>query len=109
MGHQIVEGGENPCPRCPPIPTQAPMAKVIFVGFGEAEIKRDGMVVLDCEKFGHENDWENFKTFADAEEMAAADPDHSWLVRLYAPLHGETYERQGPGVWLCIRRNDGFA
>ncbi len=108
--HPVVEGGGNPCPHCPTIPTQALMDKMICVGFGEASIRRDGEVALDAsEAFNTAGGWDEIPTFATAEEMAAADPDHNWTVHLNGPLHGETYQRQGVGVWLCVERNEGFA
>lgn len=106
MNHKHpIEGGPNPCPHCPPIPTQAPMDKLIAVGFGFASVARDGEQVIDCEN----PPGEEYLTFADAEAMAAIDPDHDWRVILYGPLHGETYQRQGVEQWVCIERNEGFA
>ncbi len=102
-----VEGEPNPCFNCPSIPTQAPMTKIIAVGFGCAQLNRDGECVLDGEE-AIRND-EEPPTFADAEVLAAASPEHDWQVVLHGPLHGETYQRQGPGVWICIERNEGFA
>lgn len=100
-----VEGGENPCPHCPPILTQAPMEKLIAVGFGRAAITRDGEQILDGERPPNDE----YLTFADAETMAALEPDHDWRVILHGPLHGETYQRQGVEQWVCIERNEGFA
>lgn len=108
MDHEhkpAVEGWSNPCCNCPPIPTQAPMGKIIAVGFGCAQVTRDGTVVYD----GELPDREYFWRFTDAEEAAAADPDHDWRVILHGALHGETYQRQGAGQWVCIERNEGFA
>lgn len=112
--HQsVVEPGKAhyACPRCPPPPTQAPMDKIIAVGFGSAFVSRDGEQVLDGEqRMDREMKGEGeYVTFADAERLAVMDPDHDWRVVLHGPLHGETYQRQGAGVWLCIERNDGFA
>lgn len=106
MKEPIIEGGHNPCANCPTIPTQARMDKIICTGFGRAEVQKDGATVINGER-----EWENGEppTFADAERLAANDPDHDWRVILHGPLHGETYQRQGPGVWLCVERNDGFA
>lgn len=104
--HPVVEGGPVECPYCPPVPTQAPMDKVIAVGFGMAQATRDGVVVADGEAWTEGDGW---LTFQDIENMALADHDHDWRVVLHGPLHGETYQRQGIGVWLCIERNDGFA
>lgn len=100
-----VEGGPNPCPHCPPIPTQASMDKLIAVGFGCAVVKRDGQTVLDGERPPNEE----FLTFADAEALACLEPERDWCVVLNGQLHGETYQRQGDGVWILIERNDGFA
>ncbi len=82
------------------------MEKVIAVGFGAAFVSKDGEQVLDGERGADRDEW---VTFADAERLAVADPDHDWRVVLEGPLHGETYQRQGPGEWNCIKRNDGFA
>lgn len=103
--HDPIEGGANPCFNCPPIPTQAPMEKLIAVGFGCAIVTRDGEMVLD----GEHPPSEEYVTFAEAEGMAAIDPDHDWRVVLHGPLHGETYQRQGTEQWVCIERNEGFA
>jgi len=108
MAHKhlhLVEGGPNPCLNCPPIPTQATMSKLIAVGFGCAQVTKDGKMVLD----GENPPGEDFVTFADAEALAVADPDHDWRVVLHGPLHGETYQRQGTETWVCVERNEGFA
>jgi hypothetical protein len=28
---------------------------------------------------------------------------------LHGPLSGRTYQRHGPGQWMLVERNDGFA
>lgn len=109
----VVEPGKahDGCRFCGIPPTQAPMDKIIAVGFGAAFVSRDGEQVLDGER-RMESAMEGeggYLTFADAERLAVAEPDHDWRVTLHGPLHGETYQRQGPEVWLCIERNDGFA
>lgn len=45
----------------------------------------------------------------EAEKLAAADPDHDWRIVLFGPLHGEVYQRHGPGQWLLVEKNEGFA
>lgn len=116
----IIEGGANPCGCCPTIPTQAPMDKIIAVGFGTAQAWRDDELVADGEGCGNKGPYfirdgqpehiEDYITFGDIEEIAALDPDdHNWTIVLHGPMHGETYQRQGLGVWLCIERNQGFA
>jgi hypothetical protein len=88
---------------------------VIAVGFGCAQATRDGECVADGEvAFIVRNgipermpEWS--LTFQDIEDLAMLDPDHDWRIELNGPLHGETYQRQGPGVWVCIETNEGFA
>jgi hypothetical protein len=102
-----LPGQSNPCLCCPPIPAKAAMDKGIAVGFGSATVERDDVVVIDGER-----QWQktgDCPTFADAEALAVADPDHDWRVVLHGPLHGETYQRQGPGEWVLVDKNEGFA
>lgn len=111
--HDPIEGGPNTCPHCPPIPTQAPMNKIIAVGFGAAQVWCDDEFVADGEtgiiiRDGKPERLDDFLTFADVEEMAVARPG-DWRVVLHGPLHGETYQRQGVEQWVCIERNEGFA
>ena len=47
--------------------------------------------------------------FADAEALAAQDPDHDWRIVLHGPLSGRTYQRHGPGQWMLVEKNEGFA
>lgn len=110
-----IEGGNNPCACCPPIPTQAPLDKVVAVGFGAAQVYCDDQFVADGEtgimfRNGVKERFEPWSlTFGDVEEMAILKPDSDWRITLNGPLHGETYQRQGPGQWVCIDRNEGFA
>ena len=46
---------------------------------------------------------------AQAEAMAAADPDHDWQIALEGPLSGRTYQRHGPNEWALVEQNQGFA
>lgn len=48
-------------------------------------------------------------TGAQAEELAAADPDHDWRIMIYGPLSGRTYQRHAPGSWVMVEQNEGFA
>jgi hypothetical protein len=86
------------------------MSKAICVGFGEAAVYRDGIKVGDGEeRFMQAASEDDLLTFGEVEAHAVNDPDHDWRVVLNGPLHGETYQRQGPGAWICVERNDGFA
>jgi len=88
---------------------------VIAVGFGCAQAYRDGDCVADGECGFIVVDGKPVRCepwslrFQDIEAMAVADPNHDWRIELNGPLHGETYQRQGVGVWVCIETNEGFA
>jgi len=133
-----LDGRSNPCTCCPPIPPTLDRRAVIAVGFGDAHVSRDGQVIYrepaggppdcemcggrgciegedrvlrecpDCGGFGFLGGTQVQWTVAQAEKVAAADPDHDWRIVLYAPLHGEVYQRQD-GRWVLVEKNDGFA
>lgn len=83
------------------------MGICICVGFGKAVVKKDEEIIHDGERT-----WEDGGepwTGHDAENAAAADPDHDWRIVMHGPLHGETFQRREPGKWVCIESNQGFA
>ncbi len=79
----------------------------IAVGFGSAIVTKDGECVYS------EREGEEIWTVADAERLAAAEPDHDWRIEKMGPLHGETFQRHATGEhagkWVCIESNPGFA
>lgn len=83
------------------------MERPISVGFGSADVTKDGEHYYDGE-----GDWQHDKepkTIGEIEKEAAEDPDHDWRICFLGPLHGETYQRQGDGKWVMIESNMGFA
>lgn len=100
----------NPCLHCPdPLPTLS-MEHHIGVGFGSAYLSCDGKIIFDeneCVRDG--GDFEDLMTVEQAEKKANLSPNHDWRIVLHGPLHGETYQRQGKGKWVCIEQNEGFA
>lgn len=96
------------CATCSSASLQADMDMRICVGFGYAALLKDDKEVWN-ERDNESGEWEGFMTVQQAEDMAAADPDHDWQIVLHGPLHGETYQRHGAGQWLCIESNQGFA
>ena len=102
-----LDGRPNPCVCCPPIPAKLPMDAIIAVGFGAATVTRDGVVMIDGERTYSQTG--DAPVAADAEALAARDPDHDWRITLFGPLHGEEYQRQGEGQWVLIEKNEGFA
>lgn len=80
---------------------------VIAVGFGDAMLLRDGRAVWsEGDHCGPDGD---LMTGAEAEQLAAADPDHDWRIRIYGPLCEAEWQRHGPGEWVQIARGEGFA
>lgn len=96
------------CLNCPPKPERFPMDGVIAVGFGGAYVERDGEIVLDGEAATHDPKAREI-TGADAERVAALDPDHDWRIVLDGPLGGQVYQRHGEGEWVYVIRLPGFA
>lgn len=93
---------------CCPIPSiHAGMDKMIAVGFGSATAYNDAGFYYDGER--DYCDGKEPKTIGDIEAIAKLDPDHDWQVCFVGPLHGETYQRQGDGLWIMVESNIGFA
>lgn len=89
----------------PPTPQIASMDMLIGVGFGDAYVTKDGEKIYEEIPVDGFNYW----TIRDAEEYARKDPNHRYRVVMYAPLHGETYERNDKGEWVLVSTNKGFA
>ena len=100
-----IEGTSGGCLNCGPRPNLFGENNIIAVGFGYAGLHRDGVPVYNedgaCDA--------DFMTGADAEALAAGDPDHDWRIVLEGPLSGRTYQRHGPKEWVLISQNMGFA
>ena len=100
-----IEGKHGGCLNCGPRPSLFPPDARIAVGFGGASLTKDGQYVWD----EGQHEWEDCMTGAQAEELAAADPDHDWRISLYAPLSDREYQRHGPGQWVLVKQGMGFA
>ena len=81
------------------------MDRTIAVGFGSAGYSRDGQCLW--QEGGDE--FEDCPTVADVEALAKADPDHDWRISFFAPLYEAEYQRQADGIWVLIRKGEGFA
>lgn len=79
----------------------------IAVGFGSAVLTKNGELIYEETHDGP------IWTVADAEKLAAADPDNDWRILKNGPLHGETFQRhmkgKYAGQWVCIESDNGFA
>lgn len=101
-----VQKANQGCACCPVPAIHASMDKVICAGFGSAQAYNDAGFFYDG---GDLDNWDNAKTIGDIESIAKLDPDHDWQVTFVGPLHGETYQRHGDGLWVMIETNEGFA
>ena len=101
-----VAGGKTVCPvcQCGAHESLDPERRVA-VGFGQVQILRDGEVVWS----EGNREYEQCPTVHDVELNAAANPDHDWRIRYYAPLYEATYQRHGPGHWVLVEKGPGFA
>jgi hypothetical protein len=102
-----IEGKYGGCLNCGPRPSFFPAGGLIAVGFGYAALHRDGEPVY-TEPNEPESD-DAYMTGAQAEAMAAADPDHDWRIVLEAPLSSRTYQRHGSDQWALVEQGMGFA
>lgn len=93
------------CLTCSSAASIAPMDLLIAVGFGMADVTRNGEVVYEESEIHNNNYW----TVQDAENIAAQDPNNDWRITKHGALHGETFQRQGENLWVCIESNRGFA
>lgn len=100
-----IEGKHGGCLNCGPRPSYFPADARIAVGFGGAALMRDGVAVWEEQ----DGEWEDCMSGAQAEAMAAQDPDHDWRIELFGPLSGRTYQRHGANEWALIEQNAGFA
>lgn len=104
-----IEGKHDGCLNCGPRPSYFPAEGQIAVGFGYAALHRDGEPVYTEPTVDEDTADGAYMTGAQAEAMAAADPDHDWRIVLEGPLSGRTYQRHGPNEWALVEQNLGFA
>lgn len=108
----------HPCPTCEAngaMPITFPPDGLIAVGFGFAACLKDGATVLEEPQLNYDDAGDpideelEYPTGADAEALAATDPDHDWRILLEGPLSGRTYQRQGEANWVLVEQHEGFA
>lgn len=102
-----IEGGRGGCACCGYQYQHLPMSSLIAVGFGVAQVTKNGQVVYD--ELDYIEDEERIWTAQDAEDIAKKDPDNDWRIRLEAPLSERHYQRQGDGLWVLYKKGIGFA
>ena len=103
-----IEGKHGGCLSCGPRPSYFPADEMIAVGFGCAALYRDGEPISTEPIVNESTTEEDYMTGAQAEEIAASDPDHDWRIVLQGALSGRTYQRHGPWQWALVEQNTGF-
>ena len=103
---EAIESTVIGCATCGAKPKLFPPKSIIAVGFGSATLTKDDELVWDEQQGDAVN---KYMTGAEAEEIAAKDPDHDWQIQLFAPLSERTYQRHGLGEWVLVRQGVGFA
>ena len=101
-----IKGGNGGCRHCGYQHDVLPSEGVIAVGFGCAELTKNDKTI-----YSEDNnlEYEQMMTFAQAEELAAKDPDNDWRIHLIAPLSERHYQRQGEKHWVLYEKGEGFA
>jgi len=95
------------CANCKPIERIADLNMIIAVGFGIAQVQKNGKVIYsEPVNPKSEND---FKTLKEIEAKAQKDPDNDYRLILNAPLRNNEYQRQGKNKWVLINSGIGFA
>ncbi|MBU1053121.1 MAG: hypothetical protein KKC46_04730 [Proteobacteria bacterium] len=88
--------------------TILPMDKVIMVGFGLALLTKNNECLYMYDEMSAPA-YANYMSVVQAEELAAADPNHDWRIHLIAPLSELHYQRQGKQNWILYEKGEGFA
>lgn len=100
-----IPGRQQPCLHAGVAEDLFPPDGVIAVGFGWATLTCDGRMV-----YAEDNvRGDDYMTGAEAEALAAADPDHDWRILLMGALSEREYQRHDAGRWVLITQGQGFA
>jgi hypothetical protein len=94
------------CLNCSTVQQPASLDMVVGVGFGVAQVTKDGEIIWSE---APDMEFDDMPALQKFEDMAIQDPDHDWRVEIFGPMHGETYQRQGVRNWVIIESNEGFA
>lgn len=97
--------GQVTCFTCGTDAVHLEMGDVIAVGFGAVSITRDQGSVDGFDS----NDEQMCIEVDKAERFAASDPDHDWRLSAFGPMSTRVYQRQGPGLWVLVEQEVGFA
>ena len=102
-----IDGRQQPCLHAGMAESLFPPDAQIAVGFGSASLTRGNRLV-----YGEPSDPQSddeYMTGAQAEALAAKDPDHDWRISLQGAMSGREYQRHGPNRWVLVHQDQGFA
>lgn len=100
-----IEGSPGPCLCCGGTHEVLPMEATIAVGFGSSGLTKNGLSIYDESQVVDDK----YMTVAEAEELAAKDPDNDWRIFYFGPLSEKHYQRQGDKHWILYEKGMGFA
>jgi len=98
-----IKGGHGGCLHCGYQYEILPMEAVIAVGFGGAEVTKNGKTIYYEQMVEHDKR-RKLWTVKRAEQEARKDPDNDWRIHLFAPLSERHYQRQGKTNGFFIKR-----
>ena len=81
----------------------------IEMGFGSAGATRNGKHVWSEQDKDDPECIYAFMRVSDIEAMAVKDPEQDWRIHFYGPMYESEYQRQGPELWVLVKKGDGFA
>lgn len=81
------------------------MDRHIAVGFGSAGYSKNGQFIWE----EGANEYDDCPKVSDVEKLALAEPEADWRIFFFAPLYEAEYQRQGEGMWVLVRKGEGFA
>lgn len=102
-----IKGRQQPCLHAGVAESLFPPDGLIAVGFGSAALTCDNRLVYDEPSEPKSDD--EYMTGAQAEALAAKDPDHDWRISLQGAMSGREYQRHEPSRWVLVHQDQGFA
>ena len=102
-----IQGRQQPCLHAGVAENLFTPDDLISVGFGSATLTCDNRVVYDDSMDPDSDD--ECMTGAQAEKLAANDPDHDWRISLRGAMSGREYQRHGTNRWMLVHQAQGFA
>lgn len=99
-------GYRSNCTNCGPEAEKMPLEADLCTGFGCCTVTRDDYGLYNEQPGMHPDEVPKLQHY---ETMALADPEHDWQVHFYGAMAETHYQRHGPGEWVLIDKQEGFA